>query len=137
MIKFKRLTNTATILTRATRGSAGFDLYADEPALVGKTPTLIRTGIAWSAPEVVCGMVRPRSGLAVKAGIDTLAGTVDADYRGEIGVVLICHGREPYRIEPGDRIAQLVVVPVLTEWTEVAELDDTDRGAGGYGSTGR
>jgi len=83
--------------------------------------------------------VRPRSGLALKHGIGVpnTPGTIDSDYRGELKVILINHGAEPFAIHRGDRIAQLVLAPVtLAEWSEVAELDDTARGAGGFGSTG-
>jgi dUTP pyrophosphatase len=90
-------------------------------------------------PEGFEGQVRPRSGLAFKAGITCLnsPGTVDADYRGEVKVILINHGPEDFTIRRGDRIAQLVIAPVVqARWAEVDSLDDTARGVGGFGSTG-
>ena len=84
------------------------------------------------------GLVWPRSGLAVRHGIDTLAGVIDSDYRGEVRVVLVNHGDEPFRVAPGDRVAQLLVQRVeRAAFTAAAEIDDTDRGGGGFGSTGR
>jgi dUTP pyrophosphatase len=84
------------------------------------------------------GLVWPRSGLAVRHGIDTLAGVIDSDYRGEVRVVLVNHGDEPFRIARGDRVAQLLVQRVeRAAFTAVASVDETDRGAGGFGSTGR
>jgi dUTP pyrophosphatase len=84
------------------------------------------------------GLVWPRSGLAVRHGIDTLAGVIDSDYRGEVRVVLVNHGTDPFRIAPGDRIAQLLLQRVeRAAFVGSAELEDTDRGGGGFGSTGR
>jgi dUTP pyrophosphatase len=100
----------------------------------------IPTGLAIALPEGYEGQVRPRSGLALRHGIGIVnsPGTIDADYRGEIRVVLVNLGQEPYEVRPLDRIAQLVVAPVArVELQEVAALDETARGAGGYGSTGR
>jgi dUTP pyrophosphatase len=119
------------------------DLSADVPEPVVIRPgerRLIPTGLAIALPAAHEGQVRPRSGIALKHGITVLnaPGTIDEDYRGEVSVLLINHGQEPFVVERGLRIAQLVVCPV----TKVApvlveELDDTERGAGGYGSTGR
>jgi dUTP pyrophosphatase len=100
----------------------------------------IPTGLAIALPDGCEGQVRPRSGLALRHGIGIVnsPGTIDADYRGEIRVVLINLGQEPYEVRPLDRIAQLVVAPVLqVELREGVRLDDTARGEGGYGSTGR
>lgn len=123
-------------------GAAGLDLAA-----AVTTPTVIRpgerrfvpTGIAVAIPRGFEGQVRPRSGLALKHGIGIVnsPGTIDSDYRGEIGIVLINHGAEPFTVNRGDRIAQLVIAPVAHVDVESAEaLDETDRGGGGYGSTG-
>lgn len=136
-VKFKKLSDTATIPTRGTPQSAGLDLVADEKAVLrpGKYQ-LIQTNIAVELPEGTVGMIRPRSGLAVKYGIDTLAGVIDADFRNSVGVVLINHGRERYDINKGDRIAQLLIQPVeMLEPIEVDVLDTTER-TGGWGSTG-
>jgi len=101
---------------------------------------LVPTGLAIALPEGWEAQVRPRSGLAIKHGLTVLnaPGTIDADYRGEVKVALISLGSEPFRIERGERGAQLVVAPVTqVAWDVVLELPDTERGAGGFGSTGR
>ena len=124
--------------------AAGMDLRAAVPEA---EPLVLRpgdrfavpTGLAFALPEGFEGQVRPRSGLAFKAGITCLnsPGTVDADYRGEVKVILINHGPEDFIIRRGDRIAQLVIAPVVqARWAEVDSLDDTARGVGGFGSTG-
>jgi dUTP pyrophosphatase len=123
-------------------GAAGRDLVAanDEPLTIepgGRA--LIPTGIALSIPQGFEGQVRPRSGLAIKHGVTCLnaPGTIDADYRGEVKVILQNHGQEPFVVRRGMRIAQLVVAAVaLVPWTVVDSLDDTERGGGGFGSTG-
>jgi dUTP pyrophosphatase len=125
-----------------TPGSAGLDLCAAlrEPLVLGPGERrLVPTGIALAIPPGFEGQVRPRSGLALRAGIGIVnsPGTIDADFRGEIGIVLINHGQEPFVIEPMARIAQLVIARVACAEIElVDELDATLRGAGGYGSTG-
>ena len=122
--------------------AAGMDLRADvhEPVTLGPGQRdLIPTGLAIALPPGYEAQVRPRSGLAVKHGISltNAPGTIDADYRGEVKVALINLGQEPFTIERGERIAQMVVAPVTrVEWAEVDQLADTDRGAGGFGSTG-
>lgn len=132
----------------ATPHAAGMDLHAalpaDGPVCLGPGERrLIPTGLAMAIPEGFEGQVRPRSGLALKHGVTVLnaPGTIDADYRGEVAVVLINHGKEPFTIHRGDRIAQFILAPVVqTLWTSVqdlAALGDTQRGEGGYGSTGR
>lgn len=122
-----------------TMEAAGHDLRAN---FTGTLPPGDRyagpTGFAVAIPEGMVGIVKPRSGLAVKDGIDVLAGVIDSDYRGELHVVLINHGAEPFQINYGDRIAQLVVVPCYqVHMREVDELPSTERGAGGFGSTGQ
>ena len=125
-----------------TPDSAGVDLRADleRPVVLGPGERrLIPTGLYLEIPSGYEGQVRPRSGLALKRGLTLLnaPGTIDADYRGEVGVILINLSREDQRIEPGDRIAQLVFAPVTrAELVEVELLADSDRGSGGFGSTG-
>jgi dUTP pyrophosphatase len=127
----------------ATSGSAGLDLTAaieGELTLAPGARDLVPTGFAIALPDGFEAQVRPRSGLALRHGI-VLAnspGTIDADYRGEIKVILLNAGSEPFVIQRGDRIAQLVVAPVVrAEWDEVDTLDATERGEGGFGHTGR
>lgn len=126
-----------------TEGSAGADLIAAIPAPVILEPgqyRLIDTGIAIALPPGYEAQVRPRSGLAAKHGITCLntPGTIDADYRGEIKVILINHGQHPFIIQPGERIAQLVIAPVVQgQWVITDELPETERGTGGFGHTGR
>ena len=126
----------------ATPDSAGVDLVAaveDAVVLAPGERRLIPTGIAIALPPGTEAQVRPRSGLALRHGITLLntPGTIDADYRGEIGVILINLGQEPFAIDRGMRIAQMVVAPVVqVAWDEVAELSESQRGAGGFGSTG-
>jgi dUTP pyrophosphatase len=123
-----------------TDGSAGMDLRADEPfSLAPGERRLVPTGLAVEIPPGHEGSVRPRSGLAVKHGVGMVnaPGTVDSDYRGELAVVLVNHGHEPVEFARGDRIAQLVIAPVVRATLELADaLTDTDRGHGGFGSTG-
>ena len=127
---------------RATADSAGFDLRArlDEPLeLAPGHRAIVPTGIAMALPPGYEAQVRPRSGLAAKQGIGVVnaPGTIDADYRGEIAVILINLGQETARFQRGDRIAQLVVQRLpQVNFVEVDELTDTDRGAGGFGHTG-
>lgn len=122
--------------------AAGMDLLAanDDPLVLQPgARALVPTGIAIALPEGTEAQVRPRSGLAAKHGVTVLntPGTIDADYRGEIKVILINLGDAPFTVERGSRIAQMVVAPVArAELVEVADLDDTARGAGGFGSTG-
>jgi dUTP pyrophosphatase len=126
----------------ATAGSAGVDLVAAVEAALVLPPgerVAVPTGIALALPEGWEGQVRPRSGLALKHGITILnsPGTIDADYRGEIRVILANLGNLPVTIARGERIAQLVIAPVSrVEWQVVADLPQTRRGAGGFGSTG-
>jgi len=127
----------------ATEGSAGVDLCAavDEDWVVEPGDrVLVPTGFAMALPPGYEGQVRPRSGLALRHGITlpNSPGTIDSDYRGEVKVILMNAGREPFRISRGDRIAQLVVAAVArATWCEVTTLDETDRGAGGFGHTGK
>ena len=125
--------------------AAGLDLLAAVPenaplVLAPGKHALVPTGLAIALPEGFEAQVRPRSGLAAKHGVTVLnaPGTVDADYRGEIQVILINHGPEPFTIHRGERIAQMVIAPVVqAELNPVSTLPDTGRGSGGFGSTGR
>ena len=127
----------------ATPHSAGYDLRA----AIGETVMLapgdymkVPTGIALQIPTGWEGQVRPRSGLAIEHGVTVLnaPGTIDADYRGEVGVILINHGTEPFEICRGDRIAQVIIAPAAqATWREAEELSDSSRGGGGFGSSGR
>ncbi len=126
----------------ATSASAGADLLAAVAETVVLAPgasALIPTGVAIQLPSGFEAQVRPRSGLAAKHGVTILnsPGTIDADYRGEIGVILINLGDEPFNVTRGMRIAQMVIAPVFrAQWREVDGLDDSERGTGGFGSTG-
>ena len=124
----------------ATDGAAGMDVLSAEDVTVEPGARhAVATGLAVAIPPGYEIQVRPRSGLALKHGISVpnTPGTIDSDYRGELKVILINHGTEPFAIHRGDRIAQLVLAPVtLAQWDEVAELGETGRGAGGFGSTG-
>jgi dUTP pyrophosphatase len=124
-----------------TAGAAGMDLRADEPVdLAPGERQLVPTGIAVAIPPGWEGQVRPRSGLALKLGLGmpNAPGTIDSDYRGEVGVILVNWGQERVRLPRGERIAQLVLGRVtLGSLVEVAELPGTGRGGGGFGSTGR
>jgi dUTP pyrophosphatase len=117
------------------------DLYSAQDVIVGPGESAsVLTGVAVQIPPGYAGLVTPRSGLAARHGIGILnaPGLVDAGYRGEIRVLVINHGTEKFEIQRGDRVAQLVVVPVVSqEWVEVDELETSDRGPGGFGSTGR
>ncbi|HEU4820998.1 MAG TPA: dUTP diphosphatase [Qipengyuania sp.] len=126
--------------TYATYGAAGMDvLAAEDVRLAPGARHAVATGLALAIPQGFEIQVRPRSGLALKHGISVpnTPGTIDSDYRGELKVILINHGSEPFAIARGDRVAQLVLAPVVqAAWEEVADLDQTARGAGGFGSTG-
>lgn len=125
----------------AHEGDGGVDLRARESVVVDPgTRFAMPTGVAVAVPEGFAGLVTPRSGLAARHGVTVLnaPGLIDAGYRGEIEVILANLGDEPYRVERGDRIAQLVVVPVAVQEYEIVDtLPDSDRGEGGFGSTGR
>lgn len=124
----------------ATSGAAGMDVLAAEDVTL--TPGMrhaVATGLSLAIPPGYEIQVRPRSGLALKHGISVpnTPGTIDSDYRGELKVIVINHGAEPFEIRRGDRVAQLVLAPVTqAAWLEVEELDETERGEGGFGSTG-
>lgn len=124
-------------------GAAGMDLRANIDATIVLKPlerTIVKTGLFIALPEGYEAQVRPRSGLAAKFGVTVLnaPGTVDADYRGEVGVILVNLSNDDFTIEDGERIAQLVIAKhEQANWIEVSELSSTERGAGGFGSTGK
>ena len=124
----------------ATGGAAGMDvLAAEDVTLAPGERWPVATGLAVAIPHGYEIQVRPRSGLALKHGISVpnTPGTIDSDYRGELKVILINHGQTPFEVRRGDRIAQLVLAPVVrASWLKVDELDETARGVGGFGSTG-
>ena len=140
ILKVKKLDPAAALPCYAHEGDAGLDLFANEETEIAPGRAgLVRTGIAVELPAGTEAQVRPRSGLAAKHGLTVLnaPGTIDAGYRGEVGVLLINHGRAPFRVERGMRIAQMVVQPVLrVQVQEAASLSGTARGEGGFGSTG-
>lgn len=141
-IRVKILREGAILPTYGSAGAAGADLYACIPGPVTIAPgetVFIPTGIAMEVPESCAALVYARSGLACKKGLAPAnkVGVIDSDYRGEVTVVLHNHGSAPQTVENGDRIAQLLITPVLTPAYEMAEeLSDTARNSGGFGSTG-
>lgn len=143
VIHVKKLNPRAILPTYGSAEAAGADLYAclEAPVTVEPGETVwIPTGIALEVPKGCAGLVYARSGLGTKRGLAPAnkVGVVDSDYRGEIRVVLLNHGKTPQTIEPGERVAQFLITPVLTpEYAEAEELTDTGRGTGGFGSTGK
>lgn len=141
-VQVKRLPHGAglPLPVYATAGAAGMDVVSAEAVTIDPGARhAVATGLALAIPEGYEIQVRPRSGLALKHGITVpnTPGTIDSDYRGELKVILINHGAEPFVIARGDRVAQLVLAPVVqAAWNEVDELDATERGEGGFGSTG-
>ena len=141
-VQIKRLPNGAglPLPAYATSGAAGMDIVSAEQVTIAPGARhAVATGLAVAIPEGFEIQVRPRSGLALKHGISVpnTPGTIDSDYRGELKVILVNLGHDPFAIARGDRIAQLVLAPVVQAvWDEVADLDATERGEGGFGSTG-
>lgn len=142
-IRVKKLNERAILPTYGSAAAAGADLYAclEAPVTVAPGETAwIGTGISLEVPEGCAGLIYARSSLGTKRGLAPAnkVGVVDSDYRGEIRVVLLNHGKVSQTVEHGERIAQFVITPVLTpEYEEVSELTDTQRGIGGFGSTGK
>jgi dUTP pyrophosphatase len=139
-VPFKRLVPEAVLPAYAHPGDAGMDLCSVESLVIpAGGRSLVRTGLKMALPAGYEAQVRPRSGLALKRGVTVLntPGTIDEGYRGEVGVILANFGNEDFSVEIGDRIAQMVIAPVVrAEIVEADELDATDRGEGGFGSTG-
>lgn len=143
-IFIKKLSLDAIIPTQAKENDAGYDLYSIEDGfLFGSQRKLFKTGVGMGIPPGFYGRIAPRSGLAYKQGLDVLGGVVDANYRGEIGVILLnttAKGEDlqVVHIKKGDKIAQLIIEKCHTvKWIEVNQLSETDRGTGGFGSTGQ
>ena len=139
-VKVLRTDPAAQLPVYAHPGDAGMDVRSvEDVTLAPGARALVRTGLVLMLPPDAEAQVRPRSGLALKHGVTVLnsPGTIDAGYRGEVGVILVNLGAEPFVVEKGMKIAQLVVAPVAQAATvEVSDVDATDRGAGGFGSTG-
>ena len=137
-IRCKKLSDDATLPTRAYEYDAGWDLYASEKQYI--TPShrrLIKTAISVAIPEGYVGLIWPRSGLAVKGGIDVFAGVIDSGYRGDVGVCLYNSSERSLEINKGDRIAQILFQEIpKAAIVEVHDLDDSKRGEGGFGSSG-
>ena len=142
-IRVKKLNEKALLPTYGSAEAAGADLYACLEADITIAPgqtVFVPTGIAMEVPKGCAGLIYARSSMGVKRGLAPAnkVGVIDSDYRGEIRVVLLNHGKEPQTVENGERVAQMLITPVLTPaYTEVDELDDTQRGKGGFGSTGK
>ena len=137
-LSFKRLDPRATLPTRGSEHAAGLDLYSIEPVSIPpRGRVLAATGLAVDIPRGYYGRVAPRSGLAVKQGLDVLAGVIDADYRGELRCALYNTGDAPIDLPAQSKICQLIIEKIITPeavWAE--EISETDRGSGGFGSTG-
>jgi dUTP pyrophosphatase len=137
-MKVKRLRENVHLPTRGSSGAVGYDLYSDEDVNIPRgARALVGTGVAIVLPVGTYGRVAPRSGLAVKRGIQVGAGVIDPDYTGEVKVLLFNHGDAVFEVKKGERVAQLVLERCETpEIEEVGVIQDTERGAGGFGSTG-
>jgi len=138
-LQVEKISPKATLPTRASLLSAGYDLSsAEETTIPAGCRGIVKTDLRIACPEGTYGRIAPRSGLAVKYFIDVGAGVVDADYRGNVGVVLFNFGEKDFKVEIGDRIAQLILEKIcMVEVDEVDGLDDTSRGEGGFGSSGK
>ena len=138
-IQIKKLSKNGVIPTQGSSYAAGYDLYAAEEMIIEPGQRgLIKTNISVSIPESYYGRVAPRSGLSYKKGLDVLAGVIDADYRGDIGVILLNTGSETFKANLGDRIAQLIIEKChKVSWKEVGDLSDSVRSSRGFGSTGK
>lgn len=138
VLSFKRLDPRAILPSRGSEFAAGLDIYTIEDLeILPGDRRLARTGLAVAIPEGYYGRIAPRSGLATKNGLDTLAGVIDADYRGEIGCLLYNAGSEKIHLPMGSTICQLILEKIITPtpvWAD--EIAETDRGSGGFGSTG-
>ena len=139
-VRFKKVHPDAVLPAYAHQGDAGMDVRSvDDLEIAPGARALVHTGLVMALPSGWEAQVRPRSGLALKHGVTVLntPGTIDAGYRGEVGVILANFGDKPFPVAKGDRIAQIVIAPVTTAVIEeTGEVDDTDRGGGGFGSTG-
>ena len=138
LLKFKQLDPRAILPTRGSAASAGLDLYSIEDITIEPHQRVVaRTGLAVAVPVGFYGRVAPRSGLAVKNGLDVLAGVIDSDYRGEVCCALLNTGDDALSLPQGSRLCQLIIEQIITPApTWATNLDETARGAGGFGSTG-
>jgi dUTP pyrophosphatase len=138
VLNFKRLNDRAMLPTRGSAESAGLDLYSIEVLTIEpKQRVLARTGLAVAIPPAHYGRIAPRSGLALRTGLDVLSGVIDSDYRGEIGCLLYNTGDETINLPAQSKICQLIIEKIITpEPVWANEIDETDRGSGGFGSTG-
>ncbi|MEG0296260.1 MAG: dUTP diphosphatase [Clostridium sp.] len=140
-LKVQKIHEDAVVPFSAHKGDAGLDLFSVEEKVINSGEfTLIKTGIKIELPEQTEAQVRPRSGLALKHGVTVLntPGTIDEGYRGEVGVILINHGKEAFTVEKGMKIAQMIIKPIwYVDSVEVDVLSETSRGEGGFGSTGK
>lgn len=138
-VLFKKLRADAVIPKRATTHAAGFDMCAPERVVIEPDQTYwVESGVAMAIPEGYVGLIWPRSGLAYKFGADTLGGVIDADYRAEVKIGLINHGKQPIEIAAGERVCQLIVQPFVGASETVDELPEVNSNrTGGFGSTGR
>jgi dUTP pyrophosphatase len=139
-MKIKLIDFNSQIPTRGSEYAAGYDLYSCCNALIyPQERLLIKTGIVLEIPEGYYGRIAPRSGIALKNGIDVMAGVIDSDYRGELGVILYNTDKNnPFHVKIGDRIAQLIIEKYYNfDLEKVEDLNSTDRGSGGFGSTGK
>jgi dUTP pyrophosphatase len=138
VLTFKKLDPRATLPNRGSSQAAGLDIYSiEEVAIEPKQRAVVRTGLAVAIPEGYYGRIAPRSGLATRNGLDVLAGVIDADYRGEIGCLLYNTGDETIHLAGQSKICQLLIEKIVTPtavWAD--EIGNTDRGSGGFGSTG-
>ena len=139
VLNVKKLDEDSVVPTKANGSDAGYDLYASHGTILQKhVHKLIKTGISMAIPDGYVGLIWPRSGMAYKYGIDVFAGVIDSSYRGEIGVVLYNSQYSNYSIEKGDRIAQILFQRIENfDLNLVENLDDTNRGTGGFGSSGK
>jgi len=139
MFQVKLLNSNAVVPTRGTPNSAGLDISSSESTEIpSRKWKAISTGLSISVPADCYARIAPRSGLAYKFGIDVFAGVVDSDYTGEVKVILMNNGDEPFKVNIGDRIAQIIFEKIFTDgFVEVEELNSTQRGSGGFGSTGK
>ena len=139
LVRVKKLDKNATIPTQSNSSDAGWDMYAlEDTVLEPSSRTLVKTGVSLEIPPDFVGLIWPRSGLAVKSGIDVFAGVVDSGYRGDVGVCLYNSSDSTLEIKKGDRIAQILFQPSpFFKLTESDQLTSSNRGQGGFGSTGR
>ena len=137
-VQFKALSDNAVAPKRGSKGAAGYDLYAAQDTTISKYPTEVRLDVALSIQSGHYGKIEPRSGLAFKHSVDTMAGIIDEDYTGAVKLLLVCQGDSTHRIKAGDRVAQII----FHEYKEaniimVNEFAETERGANGFGSSGK